>query len=57
MTPEEIVEKQHLEGKISHIPTRQQLTKEERDARERCARTYARGKPTSEMIIEDRGPY
>ena len=57
LTAEEIVEKQYLEGKISHIPTRQQLTKEEREARERRARAYARGKPASEMIMEDRGPY
>ena len=57
LTAEEIVEKQYLEGKISHIPTRQQLTKEEIEARERRARAYAGGKPASEMIIEDRGPY
>ncbi|SRR5579859_599703 len=57
LTAEEIVEKQYLEGKISHIPTRQRLTKEEREARERRAHAYARGKPASEMIIEDRGPY
>ena len=38
LTAEEIVEKQYLEGKISHIPTRQRLTKEEIEARERRAR-------------------
>lgn len=53
----EVVEKQYHEGKISHIPTRQQLTQEEREARERRARDYAGGKPASEMVIEDRGPY
>src|ERR1051326_1739982 len=57
LTTEEIVEKQYLEGKISHIPTRLQLTQEEREARERRARAYGRGKSASEMIIEDRGPY
>ena len=57
LTAQEIVERQYHEGKISHIPTRQQLTREERDARERRARSYAGGKPASEMIIEDRGPY
>lgn len=57
LTAQEIVEKQYREGKISHIPTRQQLTQEEREARERRARNYAGGKPASEMIIEDRGPY
>lgn len=57
LTAQEIVEKQYHEGKISHIPTRQGLTQEEREARERRARQYAGGKPASEMIIEDRGPY
>jgi hypothetical protein len=57
LTAQEIVEKQYREGKISHIPTRQRLTQEEREARERRARIYAGGKPASEMIIEDRGPY
>ena len=57
LTTQEIVEKQYLEGKISHIPTYRQLTKEEREARERRARAYGGGKEASEMIIEDRGPY
>ena len=57
LTAQEIVEKQYLEGKISHIPTRQVLTQEEREARERRARNYAGGKPASEIVIEDRGPY
>jgi hypothetical protein len=57
LTVQEIVEKQYHEGKISHIPTRQALTQEEREARERRVRDYAGGKPASEMIIEDRGPY
>jgi hypothetical protein len=53
----ELAEKQYHEGKISHIPTRQSLTPEEREARERRARRFAGGKPASEMLIEDRGPY
>jgi hypothetical protein len=57
LTTQEIVEKQYLKGKISRIPTLQQLTKEEREARKRRGRDYAKGKPTSEIIIEDRGPY
>lgn len=57
LTAQEIVEKQYREGKISHIPTHQQLTQEEREARERRAQKYIGGKPASEMIIEDRGPY
>lgn len=57
LTANEVAEKQYREGKISHIPTRQSLTQEEREARERRAQRYAGGKPTSEMVIEDRGPY
>jgi hypothetical protein len=57
LTAREVVEKQYREGKISHIPTRQPLTQEEREARERRARDFAGGKPASEMVIEDRGPY
>ena len=57
LTAYEVVEKQYREGKISHIPTRQQLTQEERDARERRARDFSGGKSASEMIIEDRGSY
>nr|HET6901000.1 hypothetical protein [Ktedonobacteraceae bacterium] len=57
LTISEIAAKQYHEGKISHIPTRQPLTQEEREARERRARRFAGGKPASEMVIEDRGPY
>ncbi len=57
LTTHEIAEKQYREGKMSHIPTRQPLTPEEREARERRARHFAGGKPASEMVIEDRGPY
>lgn len=57
MTTHEIAERQYYEGKISHIPTRQPLTAEEREARTRRTRRFAGGKPASEMVIEDRGPY
>jgi hypothetical protein len=57
LTAREIAEKQYYERKISHIPTRQPLTLEEREARERRARRFAGGKPASQMVIEDRGPY
>ncbi len=56
-TAREVAERQYHEGKISHVPTRQPLTSEEREARERRARRFAGGKPASEMVIEDRGPY
>ena len=57
LSARELSERQYHEGKISHVPTRQPLTPEEREARERRARRFAGGKPASEMIIEDRGPY
>lgn len=57
LTAHQVTERQYREGKISHIPTRQPLTQEEREARERRARRFAGGKPASEMVIEDRGPY
>jgi hypothetical protein len=57
LSSREVAERQYQEGKISHIPTRQPLTPEEREVRERRAHRYAGGKPASEMVIEDRGPY
>jgi hypothetical protein len=56
LTGHEVVEKQYRERKISHIPTRQPLTQDEREAHERRTRDFAGGKPASEMVIEDRGP-
>ena len=55
LTARELAEKQYHEGKISHIPTRQSLTAEEREARERRAHRFAGGMSASEMVIEDRG--
>jgi hypothetical protein len=55
LTANEVVEKQYREGKISHIPTRHPLTQAEREVRERRARRFAGGKPSSDMVIEDRG--
>ncbi|HLJ34933.1 MAG TPA: hypothetical protein VKU38_14840 [Ktedonobacteraceae bacterium] len=57
MTARELAERQFHEGKISHVPTRQPLTAEERKARETRARRFAGGKSASDMVIEDRGPY
>ena len=57
LTAHELAERQYHEGKISHVPTRQPLTAEERKAREIRARRFAGGKSASDMVIEDRGPY
>lgn len=56
LTLDELEERQYLEGKISHIPTRRPLTQEELEEREELAQLFAGGKPGSEMVIEDRGP-
>ncbi len=57
LTEEEFVEKLYREGKILNIPTRRPLTQEEKAKRERLVQVFAGGKPASEMVIEDRGPY
>lgn len=45
------------EGLIEHIPARQPETPQERAERERLGKIFAGGKPMSEMVAEDRGPY
>ncbi len=57
LTEDEFLEKQYREGKILNIPTRRRLTPEEQARREYLAQLFAGGKPASEMVIEDRGPY
>lgn len=57
MTGRELTEKLYREGKILNLATQQPLTPEEQAERERLARLFAGGKPASEMVIEDRGPY
>jgi hypothetical protein len=57
MTEREFEEKLYREGVIENIPTRRPLTPEEQAERERLGQLFAGGKPMSEMIIEDRGPY
>ena len=57
MTGHEFMEQQYREGKVLNIPTRRSLTQEERAERERLGQVFAGGKPLSEMVIEDRGPY
>ncbi len=57
LTGREFMEQQYHEGKVLNIPTRRSLTQEERAERERLGQVFAGGKPLSEMVIEDRGPY
>ncbi len=57
LTGREFMEQQYREGKTLNIPTRRRLTQEEQAERERLAKLFAGGKPISEMVIEDRGPY
>ena len=57
MTEREFEEKLYREGLIENIPTRLPLTPEEQAEGERLGQLFAGGKPMSEMIIEDRGPY
>src|SRR5438874_346816 len=57
MTEREFEEKLYREGLIENIPTRHSLTPEEQAERERLGQLFAGGKPMSEMVIEDRGPY
>ncbi len=57
MTVRELMEKQYREGKLINLPDPQQVTQEEEAEIERLGKLFAGGKPVSEMIIEDRGPY
>jgi ribosomal protein L17 len=57
MTGRELAEKLYREGKLASLATQRALTQEEQEERERLARLFAVGKPGSEMLIEDRGPY
>jgi hypothetical protein len=57
LTEEGFMEKLYREGKILNIPNRRPLTQEEQAERERLGQVFSGGKPMSEMVIEDRGPY
>lgn len=57
VTLREFAEMQYREGKLTHLPTKEPLPPEMLEALERRAQRYSGGKPASEMIIEDRGPY
>ncbi len=57
MTGRELAEKLYREGKLVNLATKRPLTQEEQAERERLSKLFAGGKPASEMVIEDRGPY
>jgi ribosomal protein L17 len=57
LTGRELAEKLYREGKLASLATQRPLTQEEQKERERLSRVFAGGKPASEMVIEDRGPY
>lgn len=57
LTAHKLEERLYREGLIENIPTRQPLTPEEQAERERLGQVFSGGKPMSEMVIEDRGPY
>lgn len=56
LTSRELREYLYREGIIEHMPTGEPDTPEVRAERQRLAQLFGRGKPASEMVIEDRGP-
>ncbi len=57
LTGRKFMQKLYQEGEVLNIPSREPLTPKEQAERERLAQIFAGGKPASEMVIEDRGPY
>lgn len=57
LTEQEFMEKLYREGDLINLPSNEPLSSEEEAERERLGKLFAIGKPVSEMIIEDRGPY
>ena len=57
LTSHEFMEQQYREGKLLNIPLRRPWTPQERALREQLGRELSKGKPLSEIVIEDRGPY
>lgn len=57
LSRQEIEEYLYNEGLIESMPTGEPLSEEEEAEIERLGTLFGQGKPLSEMIIEDRGPY
>lgn len=57
LTGHKFMEQQYREGKMMNVPRRRPWTPQERALREQLGRQLAKGKPLSEIAIEDRGPY
>ena len=57
MTGQEFMKKLYQDGEILNCPVSQELTCEEQAERERLGKLFAGGKPLSQTILEDRGPY
>lgn len=51
------MELQYRDGELLNLPTGEPLSQEEQAELERLGQVFAGGKPLSEMVIEDRGPY
>ncbi|MGH2509179.1 MAG: hypothetical protein ACRDHZ_17505 [Ktedonobacteraceae bacterium] len=56
-TTQEFQEHLYEEGLIEHIPTGEPDSEVIKIERKRLGEIFGHGKPMSEMIIEDRGPY
>jgi hypothetical protein len=56
-TTQEFQEHLYEEGLIDHIPTGEPDSEETKIERKRLGEIFGHGKPMSQMVIEDRGPY
>jgi len=57
LSKQEIQEYLYKKGTISSIPTGETRSAEEEARLEELGKLFGQGKPLSEMIMEDRGPY
>lgn len=57
LTARQFARQLYHEGELLNLATRRQLSEEEKAERERLGQLFSAGKPLSEIVIEDRGPY